>query len=292
MAASARTNIALCSLLATALYVPSASSSAHAAVPAPGPALDADPSDAVGFVVVRENGSGSASAAQSYLDTLLASIAKRNGWASASGKYFTKRSKARKYIEQTKPSFGFLSFGAYLGLRKAHDLTPMAVASNGAVGGSQYFVITKNHISVDDCKGKTLATNHGSDARFVDAVISGEDFDLADFTLVPTRRPVQTIKAVINGEAECALVDDAQIVAMHRVEGGAVLRPVWHSAEMPGVVLVSFGRAPADQVKAFDATVESMCEGDGRSACDAAGISALRKVAKDVFAAEQAAYGG
>lgn len=285
---AAHTPTALGSLLAMALVAPLHPAQAHAADPVP----SADASDPVGFVVVRENGSGSAATAQRYVDTLLASIAKRNGWAGATGKYFTKRSKALTYIEQTKPSFGFMSFGAYLGLRKAQGLTPVAVADTGAVGGAQYFVITKNHISVDDCKGKTLASNHTSDPRYVDAVISGEDFDLSDFTLVPTRRPVQTIKAVIDGEAECALVDDSQIMAMNKVEGGAVLRPVWSSVEMPAVVLVSFGHAPAERVASFASSVESICEGEGREPCDAAGIQAPRKVAKDVFAAQQKAYDG
>ncbi|MCA9706266.1 MAG: hypothetical protein KDK70_10495 [Myxococcales bacterium] len=261
------------------------------AAPSVAQAAEAD-GDAVGFVVVRENGSGSASSAQSYLDTLLTSIAQRNGWASATGKYFTKRSKAKAYIEQTKPSFGFLSFGAYLGLRKASGLRPLAVADAGLVGGAQYFVISRNQFTLDGCKGKTLASNHASDGRFVDAVVSGDAFDLSDFTLVTTRRPVQTIKAVIDGEAECALVDDAQIVAMANVEGGALLRPVWSSAELPAVVLVSFGSAPAEQVSTFEGNIDSLCEGEGRKACDAAGLQAPHKVAKDAFAAHEAAYDG
>ena len=34
------------------------------------------------------------------------------------------------------------------------------------------------------------------------------DFTLDSFNLVPTRRPVQTIKKVARGEAVCALIDD------------------------------------------------------------------------------------
>lgn len=252
----------------------------------------AAPADAVGFVVVRENGSGSASAAQSYLDTLLSGLAKRVGWSGATGKYFTKRSKAVKYIEETKPSFGFLSFGAYLGLRKGHGLTAMGVADASATGGAQYFVISKEHFTLDDCKGKTLATNHSSDARFVDAVISGDAFDLKDFELVETRRPVQTVKAVINGEAQCALIDDAQISALNSIDGGASVRPVWASEAMPAVVVVSFGSASKEQVKTFGDNLESLCEGEGKGACDAAGLQAPRKVGADEFAAQQAAYDG
>lgn len=71
MAASRLPTIALCTLVAAALLVPAAAPVAQAAA-----TVEAD---AVGFVVVREAGSGSASTAQSYLDSLLASIARTNG---------------------------------------------------------------------------------------------------------------------------------------------------------------------------------------------------------------------
>ncbi len=282
MAALKLPTIALASLAAAAVLASAAAPVAHAAAVA-------EPS-AVGFVVVREAGTGSASTAQSYLDSLLASVAHQNGWESATGKYFTKRSKAKAFIEQTKPSFGFLSFGAYLGLRKAYGITPVAVADASAAGGAQYFVISKDHVTLDGCKGKTLATNHSRDARFIDHVVSGDAFDLADFQVVETTRPVQTIKAVIDGEAECALVDDSQVLAMGEVEGGLLLRPLWSSQKLPAVIVVSFGSAPAEQVSTFTSNVEAMCEGDGKSTCDAAGLKAPRRIAADAFAAQQAAY--
>jgi hypothetical protein len=284
MAASKLPTIALCSLAAAALLMPAAAPLAQAATVAE--------ADAVGFVVVREAGTGSATAAQSYLDSLLASVATANGWTGATGKYFTKRSKAKKYIEETKPSFGFLSFGAYLGLRKAFDLTPVAVADATAAGGAQYFVVSKNQLTLDGCKGKSLATNHAKDGKFVDRIVSGDAFDLADFTVVETTRPVQTLKAVIDGEAECALVDDSQVLAMSQVEGGMLLRPLWSSTKLPSVIVVSFGSAPAEQVQTFKANVEAMCEGAGRSTCDAAGLKAPRKIEAGAFTAEQTAYEG
>jgi hypothetical protein len=284
MAAFKLSTTVLCSLAAAALLVPAAAPVAQAAAVAE--------ADAVGFVIVREAGTGSASAAQSYLDSLLASVARTNGWPGATGKYFTKRSKAKAYIEDTKPSFGFLSFGAYLGLRKAYDLTPVAVADASAAGGAQYFVVSKAQLTLDGCKGKTLATNHAKDEKFVDRIVSGDAFDLADFQVVTTTRPVQTLKAVIDGEAECALVDDSQVLAMGQVEGGLLLRPLWSSTKLPAVVVVSFGSAPAEQVQSFKANIEVICEGDGRAACDAAGLKAPRRTEAGAFAAEQTAYEG
>ncbi|MCH9679978.1 MAG: phosphate/phosphite/phosphonate ABC transporter substrate-binding protein [Deltaproteobacteria bacterium] len=283
--------------VAAALLVPLAVPVAVAApdtapaAPAEQPPVAAS-DDAVGFVVLRENGTGSAAQAQRYLDSLVTNIARINGWAAATGKYFTSRKKTEKHVAAVKPSFGFLSFGAYLGLRKAHGIEPVAIADAGASGGAQYFVISKNHVTVEDCKGKTLATNHAADPHFIDAVVSADAFDLADFEVQPMRRPVQTLKAVINDEAECALVDDSQIVAATKVDGGAALRPVWSSSEFPAIVVVSFGSAPAEQAKSFRTNIESICNGDGRAACDAAGLVSPRSVSADAFAAQQTAYDG
>lgn len=285
MAAFQLPTFALCSLVAAAMLLPAAAPVAQAAAVA-------DPTAAVGFVVVREAGTGSASAAQSYLDSLLASVARTNGWASASGKYFTKRSKAKAFIAETKPSFGFLSFGAYLGLRSGHGLTALAVADASAAGGAQYFVVSKNQLTLAECKGKTLATNHARDDRFIDRVVSGEAFDLADFQVVETTRPVQTLKAVIDGEADCALVDDSQVLAMGQIDGGLLLRPLWSSEKLPTVVVVSFGTAPAEQVQSFSANIEAICEGDGKAACDAAGLKAPRRIEASAFATQQTAYDG
>ncbi|MCX4245827.1 hypothetical protein [Paraliomyxa miuraensis] len=246
----------------------------------------------VSIAVISENGTGSTSAAQGYVDSLMEAIGRANDWSTVVGKYFTKRSKAKTFIKESKPSFGFLSFGAYLGLRKAQELQPLAVADATATGGAQYFVVSKEHFTLDECRGQALATNHTGDPRFIDAVVSGDAFDLSDFTVVETKRPVQTLKAVIDGEAACALVDDAQVVAMSKIDGGAMLHPVWGSEKLPAIVVVSFGSAAAKQVESFKGTIEAICEGNGKDVCDAAGLKAPRRVETDAFAAQQTAYDG
>ncbi len=247
--------------------------------------------DSVGFVILRDNGTGTASQAAGPLAKLLEYVAKLNAWPAAHGKYFTKRKGATAYIEETKPSFGMLSFGAYLGLRKAHDLKPLGTSSLNATGSSQYFLVSKGHTNtIDACKGKKVASNHAGDAKFIDAVVSGEDFDLADFELVTTRRPVQTIKAVLKDEAACALIDDAQVAAMYAVDGGADLHPVWSSAEFPALVIVSFGNATAEQAKSFTANLEKLCSDAGKSACGETGLQSPKPVAADAYADHEQRY--
>src|SRR5690606_36674663 len=58
----------------------------------------------VKVLVLKENGIGTASAAQAYVDKLIAAVAQQNGWTSAAGKYTTSRSAAEEWIKANKPS--------------------------------------------------------------------------------------------------------------------------------------------------------------------------------------------
>jgi len=263
---------------------------ASAAAAAPqSPAAPAE--DAVDVLVLRVGGTGSASSAQRYIDDLMGVAAKVNGWPSAQGKYFTSKKLAENWISAEKPHYGILSFSAYLGMRKAHDLSLLGKVDATAAGGQQFFVISINQHDLAGCKGKTLGTNI-DDAKFVDKVIGGDAFDLSEFEVVDTKRPVKTIKSVLRGETECALIDDAQISAMSKLEGAEALHTVWFSPTLPSLVVTKFGSAPDAEAKAFASNLDKLCSGGGEEACQAAGIKELSPVAADSLDAWVAKYDG
>lgn len=272
---SARTALAGLGL-AAAVSLP-----AGAADPVPDAAVDeasaasTDDAASIGILVFRLGGTGSSSRAQGYIDTLVANVAAINGWAGAVGKYVTSISKADAFIKEASPHYGFLSLDAFLGLRKAQGLTLLGTVTQAQTGGGRYYLISKSALTVADCKGKSLASNLVHDARYIDNVVSGDVFDLSDFTLVETKRPVQTLKAVINDEAQCALVDDAQLAELAHVDGGDAVHAAWFSPAFPALVVASFSSAPKEEAATFKANLAKICEGDGKSACDAAGIEAL-----------------
>lgn len=269
--------------------VPAQASDTTAEIAAPAPdAPVARPS--VELLILRENGAGSRSAAQKYIDKLIAVVAQVNGWPTAAGAYFTKRNKANTFIAEHKPEYGMLSFGAFIGLADKYKLEAIGTVTSKA-GGGQYFVISKDEFGLEGCKGKKLASNHAKDAAFIDNLVFADAFDLKDFEVVPTRRAVQTIKAVIKGEAACALIDDAQLGFLADLEGGPMLRAVWSSVSFPAVVVVKFPSAAADQAKAMSANLSKICE-VGKSACDAAGIESLQSAPASEFTAYLRSYSG
>lgn len=232
--------------------------------------------EAVQVLVLREGGAGSAATAQRYIDEVMKSVARVNEWSKVTGTYQTRREAAQTFIEEQKPSFGILSLGPFLAMRQSEKLEVLGTAKIRGGEGEHYYVVSKSAASLEECKGEKLATDHGGDERFIDAIVSGDDFDLSDFEVEKTRRPLQTLKAVIRDEATCALIDDAQMADLPHVDGGEALRPVWFSKALPAMIVVAFPAAPKDRVKSFEKNLSKICEGEGRSACDAAGILELK----------------
>ena len=163
------------------------------------------------MILLREHGVGTSSTVQPYLDQFIATAAQQNGWDAASaGRFESKRDAADTWIKANDPHYGIFSLAAFLAMRKQYGLDPDRLRHAGVGGGEQYFIVSMNQGSLADCKGKQLATDH-DDQVFVEKIVADGAFTMADFTLVKTRRFGEAGFKVQNGEAECALIDDAQL---------------------------------------------------------------------------------
>ena len=245
----------------------------------------------VHVLIIKEQGVGSAAQAQPYVDKLVASAAKANGWAGAVGNYATTREAAETVIHSDDPHFGIMSLGAFLGLRGKHQLEVLGKAEVTTAGGREYHIISKTATDLAGCKGKTLASNHAGDVRFLEKVVARGGFVLTDFTLVATTRPVQTIKKVISGDAECALIDDAQFAELGKIEGGAAVKSIWKSDKLPPMVVVAFPSAPVAERATFKTSLAKLCSGDGKAACGEVGIKDLSVAGNPDYQTVITAYG-
>jgi hypothetical protein len=246
---------------------------------------------AVWILVVKEHGVGSPTMVQPYLDRFVAIAAEQNGWADAKGQYYNNRSAAEAFIQGHHPHYGIFSLPVFLALRAKYTLEVLGQVAVSLAGGRQYYVISKSAVEMDGCKGKTLVSDHTDDTRFVERVVAAGKFTLADFTVVESKRSLQTITKVINDEAVCALIDDAQLAELSHLEGAAGLRTVWKSADLPPMVVAAFPAAPADERKRFQEHLANLCENDGESACAEVGIVSLKAASVTDYATVVAAYG-
>lgn len=246
--------------------------------------------EAVGILVLKEHGVGSPSLVQPYLDRFVTLAAEQNEWGEAKGMYYTNRANAEVFIQEQKPHYAILSLAPFLALKDKYHVDVIGQVAVSLVGGKQYYVISKSAADLAGCKGKSLATDHADDVRFIEKVVAGGQFKLTDFKVVRTQRPLQTIKKVITGETECALVDDAQLAELSHLEGGQGIRPVWSSAELPPMVVVAFPTAPAEERARFQDNLGKVCNGDGQGACAEVGIVSLHAAGAADYAGVVSAY--
>ena len=242
----------------------------------------------VNILVLKENGVGSAAQAQPFVDKFVVIAQKKLGWAAAKGTYHTERKSAEAYIDASKPQYGFLSLGAFLALEAPRKLEVVGQATVSRAGGQQYFLVSKTASDLAGCKGGKLATNHADDPKFVERVVFAGAAKLSDFKLEEARRPLQGMKKVINGEAVCALIDDAQLAELPNIDGGKDLKTAWKSAALPPMVVVAF--PSASDKAAFKGALGSLCEGDAKTVCGEIGIQSLKPASSDAYAQVLAAY--
>lgn len=241
--------------------------------------------------VLREHGVTAVSLAQPYLDRFVALAAAQNGWRSAQGSYLTSRTAAEEAIRRDDPHYAILSLPAFLALRTPHRFEVIGRVEVSLSGGRRYALISRSAADLTGCKGKSLATDHAADARFVERVVARGQFTLADFQLHATRRPLQTTRQVLDGQAVCALVDDAQLAELSHLPGAEGVRPVWESAELPQMVVVSLPDAPAKERTAFQHNLSDLCEAEGRAICAEVGIVSLSASSDKEYADVVTAYG-
>ena len=244
----------------------------------------------VGVLVIKEHGVGSAAQAQPYVDKFVALAAKQNGWSGAKAQFHTTRSAADGFVQAEKPHYGILSLAAFLGLKEKYKLDVLGQVAVARAGGQQYFLVSKTAGDIAGCKGKRLATDHADDVKFIEQVVGAGKLKLAEFTLVATTRPLQGIKKVAGGEAECALVDDAQLAELAHLEGVEGIKPVWSSEKLPPMVVVAFPSAPAAERKTFQASFGKLCDGEGKTACTEVGIQSFKMAGDSDYSTVISAY--
>lgn len=228
-----------------------------------------------GIVILKEHAVGGTAQAQTFVDRLMARVEKIVNLKGVRGVFYTSRARAVKWIDAEHPGFGIVSLAAFLDLRGRYGLSVIGKAVVAQAGGRQYFIVSSDARSLAECKGSTLASDHLDDVRFVEKIVANGDFRVSDFTQVPSRRPVQTLKKVLSREANCGLIDDAQLAYAKRLDSGGALQTVWKSKKLPPMVVVAFEAVNAKARARFKKGLSKICSGGGEATCKEAGISSL-----------------
>jgi hypothetical protein len=220
------------------------------------------------FVIYAPGVGGTAQQAKPYLDKFFHYVEGALGWpaGSASGDYFDEPKLALDYIKTKQPGYGLLSPSLYLELacpKGGPEPLAAIVGISGNTSSGRYHVVVKDAaiVKLDDLKGKRLISNHLQNERFITRVVFDGKIDAGKFfQLQPTNSPVKPFKAVDRGEADAALVDDAQLAHMKSLPIGGALKVVYSSQPLPPFPVVAWaGVAKAAEIATMKKTLLGMC---------------------------------
>jgi ABC-type phosphate/phosphonate transport system substrate-binding protein len=237
------------------------------------------------FVVAHAGEGGTSEQAAPYLEKFLGHAETTLGWPakSTTGKFFPEPdADLTRYLAEQKPGFGMMDIETFLELKKAEGLQPIATAHGKGKGLGKLHLVVKadsSAKSVDDLKGKTLASNHLQSAKFLTKIaFEGKTDVKKHFAKLDSKLSVlKALKAVENGEAEAALVSDYD-EDWRKSSAYSGMKVIWSSKELPPMVVVAFKGAPPKDRDAFAKMLPGMCS-------DTKGATVCKDLGIDKFAA-------
>lgn len=217
------------------------------------PPAQAGPHDFVAYVTRL---GGDSDVAQPYIAKFTKHIEGQMGWTAGStvGKFFSSRKDAQTFIGAQKPGFGLIEPALYAELRREQNLEPLVQVVSTDLNTARLVLVVKDPAikALADLKGKRLFTQLAEVPRYLSKVVLDDKVDAATFfQLKPTRQAMRGVYAVVRGDAEAVLLDEGQLEAAKKIEGGGTLRALQVSSTLPPLPLVAFTKTlePKDRAK-------------------------------------------
>lgn len=217
------------------------------------------------FIIYTPGLGGDAEQAKPYIDKFAQFIDGALGWpkGSAKGSFLSTRKEALAAIEPTKPGFGVMEASLYFELRAAHKAEVIAQVDSDELNSPKLHVIVKNpaYKSLADLAGKKLWTTLADSPKYLGSVVlDGKGAAETRFALKSVGVFSKGVRAVLRGEADATIVNDQQLEAAKKMEGGGELRSIYDSPQLPNLVVVTLDAAlPPPQAQKLEKTLLSMC---------------------------------
>lgn len=201
------------------------------------------------FAIYTTRLGGDTETAQPYVDRFAAFLESSPEWNKSAtglkGRFLSSKKEVQTYIDTQKPGFGVLEPWLYFEMKKQHQLEAVAQVESSDLNASRLHVIVKDPAikSLDDLKGKRLWTHLAESPQYLAQVaLDGKVASVAtQFQLKQVGNAMKAARAVLRGETDAAIVDDEQLAAAKKLEGGEALRSVFASSPQPPVSVVIFG---------------------------------------------------
>jgi len=248
------------------------------------------------FVVYIARMGGDTATARPYVQKFAAQLEKLMGWkpGSAAGAFFADRKEALQDIKTRQPAFALLDPPLYFELREPSALTLIGQLQSTELVSSKLHLVVKDDklTSLEALRGAVLTTTLAESPRYLSKVVFDGKLDaVKHFKLKRVGTALKGVRAVLTGSARATLVDDDQLAAARKMEGGQALRSIYSSPALPPIPVVAFGKVmkPADQ-KTLEKALPRLCSGAGAQTCKDMRLPGFQPKNVTLFAPTQKRY--
>ena len=230
---------------------------------------------------------GTSSQAQPYVDKMMRYLEKKLNLTDGSmaGKYFADEVMSVSELRSNKPEVALVGPSVFAPLQKDLGMKVIAEVTVNGRGEEIYSVVSKKGgvASLSELKGKTLSGAVVSDEKYVVNVLLDKQVSLGDLKLVPQERPLKSLRSVVRGEAEAAIVDQSVIDHLKDLPFAGDLNIIFESKPVPAPAVVVMGKG-LEKAEALKEALVGMCKRpDGVQLCKTLTISGIRTAAIDKY---------
>jgi ABC-type phosphate/phosphonate transport system substrate-binding protein len=242
------------------------------------------------FIVYISRLGGDTETAKPYIAKFAAHLEKAMGWpkGSCKGAFFSDKKEALAQIKKVSPGFALLDPPLYFELRKAESLQPIAQLDGAEIVSAKLNLVVKNpaYKSLESLKGKKLWTTLAESPAYLSRVVFDGKLDATKhFALKRVGQALKAIRAVLRGDADAALIDDDQLAAAKKMQGGDKLTVAYSSPALPPLPVVVFGKTlkPAE-AKKLAKVITTICGSkDGAAVCKEMRLTKIAPVKLELF---------
>ncbi len=240
---------------------------------------------------------GDTATAQPYIDKFMRYVDAQAGWTPANkGSFLASRREALAYIDANRPGFALMEPSLYLELKKSKGLEVIAQVQSRELTTPRLHLVVKSaaFASLADLKGKSLWTLWGESPAYLTKLVFDGKVDAGShFQLKAVGQALKGVRGLLRGECDATLLDDEQLAAAKKLPGGADLRILHSSGNLPPLPMVFFaGAGNAADKAALVKVLTGMCDSaTGAAVCKELKIERIVGVNGAVFTEAEKKYG-
>ncbi len=222
---------------------------------------------------------GTTSQAQPYIDKMLRHLEGKLALAEGTmtGTYLPDGDRSVKMLVGSKPDLALVGPSILAGNHKSLGMKVIARVEINGRGQETYSVVTAKGgpSSLVDLVGKTVSGAVVHDEKYVHNVLLDRKLAAGNLTLISEKRPLKSLRDVVRGKVDAAIVDRSVVDHMSELDFAGDLQVIYTSVSVPAPAVVVMGEGKSHAAKLKSVLVGLCKRADGKDLCKTLTITSI-----------------